>query len=310
VARSKSSANRAVKISALRRQTHAAAAKGDADPTLRKTGIRGMGDMPWGTHICIFYETKADLLDTAIGYFEAGLRSNEFCMWAISDPITETDAKDALRSVDPDFDRHFAAGRIELLQASEWYLKKDRFNLKRIISGWSEKLHDALAKGYDGMRVSGNAFWIATNRWKKFCQYEHELDRSLAGQKMIGLCTYSLRASSAADILDVARAHQCSIARRNGEWEFLETPELSQVRQEIKKLSGALDILSKPSPRNKSLTPRERLTLAQIVRGASTKEAARTLGVSPRTIEFHRANIMRKLGAKNTADLVRKALSE
>jgi DNA-binding CsgD family transcriptional regulator len=52
------------------------------------------------------------------------------------------------------------------------------------------------------------------------------------------------------------------------------------------------------------------LTLAQIVRGASNKEAARALGISPRTVEFHRANVMQKLGAKNTADLVRRLLGE
>ena len=47
-----------------------------------------------------------------------------------------------------------------------------------------------------------------------------------------------------------------------------------------------------------------------MVRGATSKEAARTLGISPRTVEFHRANVMHMLGAKNTADLVRKVLSE
>ena len=41
------------------------------------------------------------------------------------------------------------------------------------------------------------------------------------------------------------------------------------------------------------------------MRGASSKEAARWLDVSPRTVEFHRANIMQKLGAKNAPDLVR-----
>jgi DNA-binding CsgD family transcriptional regulator len=46
------------------------------------------------------------------------------------------------------------------------------------------------------------------------------------------------------------------------------------------------------------------------VRGASSKEAARRLGISPRTVEFHRANIMRKLGARNTADLLRCVLEE
>ena len=54
-----------------------------------------------------------------------------------------------------------------------------------------------------------------------------------------------------------------------------------------------------------ALTPRERDVLDQLVAGASNKEAGRTLGISPRTIEDHRANIMKKLGARNAADLVR-----
>jgi DNA-binding CsgD family transcriptional regulator len=142
------------------------------------------------------------------------------------------------------------------------------------------------------------------------CPMLGELDRFLAGQKMIVLCTYSLTASKAVDILDVARAHQRTIAKRSGDWDFLETPELAQARQDISRLKGALDILSKPFPAHESLTPRERVALAQIVRGASSKEAARALGISPRTVEFHRANIMHKLGTRNTANLVRKVLGE
>jgi DNA-binding CsgD family transcriptional regulator len=56
------------------------------------------------------------------------------------------------------------------------------------------------------------------------------------------------------------------------------------------------------------LTPRERDVLKQIAAGASNKEAGRHLGISPRTIEVHRARIMDKLGARNAADLVRIAL--
>jgi len=53
------------------------------------------------------------------------------------------------------------------------------------------------------------------------------------------------------------------------------------------------------------LTPRERDVLSQIAAGASNKEAGRHLGISPRTIEVHRARIMQKIGARNAADLVR-----
>ena len=58
-------------------------------------------------------------------------------------------------------------------------------------------------------------------------------------------------------------------------------------------------------PGREPLTRREREVLEQFTAGASNKEAGRTLGISPRTIEDHRANIMKKLGAKNAADLVR-----
>jgi hypothetical protein len=51
----------------------------------RKSGISVVGDVPWGTHFCHFYETKQDLLDTLIPYFKAGLESKEFCLWVVSD---------------------------------------------------------------------------------------------------------------------------------------------------------------------------------------------------------------------------------
>jgi FixJ family two-component response regulator len=57
------------------------------------------------------------------------------------------------------------------------------------------------------------------------------------------------------------------------------------------------------------LTRREREVLEQFVSGASNKEAGRKLGISPRTIEDHRARLMKKLGARNAADLVRIAMT-
>ncbi len=53
------------------------------------------------------------------------------------------------------------------------------------------------------------------------------------------------------------------------------------------------------------LTPREREVLQLISNGQSNKQAGRELGISPRTIEVHRARVMEKLGARNTADLLR-----
>ena len=49
---------------------------------LRKTGIDIIGEVPWGTHICLFYEAKSDLLEILVPYFKAGLENNEFCVQA------------------------------------------------------------------------------------------------------------------------------------------------------------------------------------------------------------------------------------
>jgi DNA-binding CsgD family transcriptional regulator len=46
------------------------------------------------------------------------------------------------------------------------------------------------------------------------------------------------------------------------------------------------------------------------VRGDTTKEAARAIGISPRTVEFHRANIMKKFAARNLVELVHKVTNE
>ena len=57
------------------------------------------------------------------------------------------------------------------------------------------------------------------------------------------------------------------------------------------------------------LTPREREVMNLIVQGASNKEAAQSLDISPRTVEIYRATVMRKMDAPNLPDLVRKAIA-
>lgn len=53
-----------------------------------------------------------------------------------------------------------------------------------------------------------------------------------------------------------------------------------------------------------TLTSREQQVLDLVASGAANKEVARSLDVSPRTVEHHRARVMRKLGARSLAELV------
>jgi DNA-binding CsgD family transcriptional regulator len=67
-------------------------------------------------------------------------------------------------------------------------------------------------------------------------------------------------------------------------------------------------VMFSSGPGQKPLTKREREVLSLISEGYSNKQGAMRMRISPRTFESHRAEAMRKLGARNTADLVRTAL--
>ena len=127
---------------------------------MRKTGIDVVGDMPWGTHFCLFYETKADVLDTLVSYCNAGLKSEEFCLWVVSEPVTVDEAKHALNQAVPELDRCLTDHSIEIVSARDWYLQGGTFDLKRVIGGWHEQLTRALASGYAGVRVTGDTAWL------------------------------------------------------------------------------------------------------------------------------------------------------
>ena len=64
------------------------------------------------------------------------------------------------------------------------------------------------------------------------------------------------------------------------------------------------------APQTRPLSPREREVLRLLANGRSTKEAAAALGLSPKTVETHRAHIMDKLGIRDLAGLVRHAIRE
>jgi FixJ family two-component response regulator len=105
-------------------------------------------------------------------------------------------------------------------------------------------------------------------------------------------------------------------AIKNGALDFIEKPfRGSEIVARLDEAIGAYArrqaedsaarVTSLHFPGREPLTRREREVLEKFASGASNKEAGRQLGISPRTIEDHRANVMKKLGARNAADLIR-----
>jgi two-component system, LuxR family, response regulator FixJ len=108
-------------------------------------------------------------------------------------------------------------------------------------------------------------------------------------------------------------------AVKHGALDVIEKPfqpdtMLARVRDAVsgRLVRGANGAANLPAsfPGRYLLTSRELEVLTQIAAGAPNKDIARNLGISTRTVEVHRAHIIDKLGARNTADLMRRVLSE
>jgi len=240
---------------------------------MRKTGVDVVGDVPWGTHFCLFYETRADLVETLVSYCQAGLENQEFCLWVVAEPLRKEDARQALERTIPDFDQYLAEQSIEIVTARDWYLQGGTFDLNRVISCWNEKLAHASARGYAGVRVTGDTAWLEKKDWKDFCEYEESLNQAVAGQRLAVLCTYPLAACGAAEILDVVRTHQFAVTKRRGSWDVIETAGHKQAKAEIKRLNEELE--QRVLERTSQLTAVNRELMKEVLQRQRAEEALR-----------------------------------
>ena len=101
---------------------------------------------------------------------------------------------------------------------------------------------------------------------------------------------------------------------KRGATDFIEKP--FRGSELVSRVTAAVDAQSQKAarvmfhfPGHPPLTFREQEVLAELIRGQSTKEIAARLSLSPRTVESYRVNIIRKVGARNPAELVRLAIA-
>lgn len=200
---------------------------------LRNSGIDAIGRVPWGTHFCHFYKTKQDLIDILVPYLKAGLESNEFCMWVTSEPLMVAEAQAAMRGAVKDFDKYLRQGQIEIIPYNEWYLLGGTFDDDRVFAGWVSKLEQALARGYDGLRLTGNTFWLEQEHWRAFTEYEAWVNSVIGKYRMLALCAYCLDRCDSAAVIDVVQNHQFALIKQEGKWDIIESAIYKQAKEAL-----------------------------------------------------------------------------
>jgi DNA-binding CsgD family transcriptional regulator len=244
-----------------------------------------------GSHVCAFYETEDDLLELVLPYVSAGLDRGDLCVWMTPEWISQDDAR--LRTGEAVLERG-----LELPPARGIYMRGGRFSRDRVVRFWDEKLQQALNANRSGLHVSGDAWWLQSDDWNAFTEYEADLNGMIADRPITCLCTYPMALSKIGDLFDMARAHQFVIAKRKLGWELVALPPADRNRHS--EVQDAAARISK-------LTARERQVLDAIIDGRPNKVIAEELGINVRTVEAHRTRLLRRLGVRSMLEAVRLA---
>lgn len=208
---------------------------------LRKTGASVIGNVPWGTHLCLFYSGKEDLFEILVPYFKAGLENNEMCMWITSAPLGCNDAKEALGKEVKNLDAYMKKGQIEIMDYKKFYTRNRRFDADSALRGWMEKEKHALEMGFDGLRITGNTFWLDKKDWRGFTDYEAKVNSTIDKHNMLAVCAYSLEKCGASEVLNVVSNHQFSVIRQGSDWRVVESSDYKKTKEELRRAYGEME---------------------------------------------------------------------
>jgi len=200
---------------------------------MRQSGISAVGAVPWGTHFCHFYTSAQDLVDVLVPFMQAGLEADECCLWVTSPPLPPEAAADALGRAVPNLASRVRAGQIAFHDASDWYLRGGAFDADAVLQAWSDRLREALAQGYAGLRAVGNMCGCDPDTWPAFKAYEQRAHEAIRESPMLVTCAYALDRCGPADVSDVIANHAFALVRWAGDWRVIENPRHRRTRMAL-----------------------------------------------------------------------------
>ncbi|MBY6240906.1 PAS domain S-box protein [Methylosinus sp. Sm6] len=215
---------------------------------LRASGIEGVGELAWGSHFCQFYRNADELLEIVAPYFAAGLAAGELCLWAVAPPVAVADATAALRRLSPKLrDRH-EGGRIAIVPFEAIYVLEGRLDGSQALRKVEAELEDAYIRGFEGLRIAGNAPEFAADDWPHITTYATRLGALVASRRILSLCAYPLSCCGADEALEVIARHDFALMRRNGRWDVVENVAAHRARQALRDSEQYFRLIAQGAP--------------------------------------------------------------
>lgn len=184
-------------------------------------------DMPWGSHICEFYDSKKGLVDMLVPYFKEGLERNEACVWIVAD-LTIQEAKDALSAAVPDLNERIAKGQMKFGHHSEFHTHGGRLRpINTLLDQWGKIA--TMANNSAGFRASGSMAWIKDEEnMAEFAAYEDKVHLVINNSRITAICTYPSKLATMFPARELPHSHNKILVKR-GEWVYEKMKDSQEV---------------------------------------------------------------------------------
>jgi hypothetical protein len=140
-------------------------------------------------HAILFYSNPEDKHEVLFTYLKAGLDAGEAAIYVASDePAGEI--REAMKEFGLDISRYERSGALRVVDYWEWYIIDGKFDIGRTLSLWKQSLQEAVARGFKGLRVTGEMSCFFRNHMlNELVIYERALHRELT-IPMEAICAY------------------------------------------------------------------------------------------------------------------------
>jgi hypothetical protein len=187
--------------------------------TLPIASDKALLDMPWGSHVCQFFDGKEDLVKMLVPYFKQGLERNEVCVWLVGD-LTVEEARDALAAVVPNLERFMDTGQMQIRHYTEFYTNGDGTvkPTAQLSDDFAAMGSTVRANGFEGLRASGSVSWVNdAESMSRFMDYETKVNLAIQNSHIMAVCTYPAQAATMCQCRELIHNHGKIFVKR-GEW--------------------------------------------------------------------------------------------
>jgi hypothetical protein len=182
------------------------------------SGIRGIHDIPLGSHLCLFYRRPTEFLRVTASFLKAGLAERELCVWVLPPPLTVLVALDELSNHGLHGPALQAEKQLHISSAEDWY-GDGAFDVDDSLDRLTALPAMARQLGYTAVRaVGGPGQFLSEERRQAFMRYERHATAVIAEHPFIGLCCYASIQCLATDMFDIMCAHPRALLRTHGGW--------------------------------------------------------------------------------------------